>query len=206
MIEELKQHKLLLAVMGVLIFVKFVLIPVQEWQKDTATELELKRKKLFKAEYMLENLESFQKSNKELLRALSQAEDTLFDAKPDAEFELEQQIALEQLFKKYNLQIDNIGWKRAKSIAELDLKQYDVDVRFSGSLPDAIELTLAIEEMGKQIYVSDYNYTFRTISGKSSMDVRGARLTLSLLAHGKDAGLSGGSRQQQVIQSGMNDV
>jgi len=180
---ELKQHALLLMFIALLLVVKFIIIPVFDWQNDVLAKITLLEKKQHKIDKVLLHKDDNTQLNNQLTSVLKQVDGMFFPFQTEANFKLNQQKMLESLLTKHNLTTQNIGWKTSSSFAELDLVRYPIDIRFTGKTTDVIEFIAALEANKQRVEIKTFNLSFKGQREKSLGRING-NITLYLFLEG----------------------
>ena len=134
-------QKNLLLVLGVLVTVKFMLLPLLEWQHLELQELKAKIYKLQKMDHIIENAPK----NEEQLRELAAKIDTLspyFYSNSD-KVKLEIQDDIEKIFSSNNVAIERFSWISGASISE-EIVPLRVLVGFMGETRDVFRALILI--------------------------------------------------------------
>ncbi len=159
--KELKEKAGLLSIMAALFVVKFVLVPVLEWQNDTLANISALEKRLYKINKVLAD-EKESAGNNTLLNAELQKIDQIFiPYQSEANLKLTQQKKIEDLIKEYNINLSNIGWQTITDIPELSIKRYSLQVVFAGKAESAVNFINRIESQPYFIGLSEITLTLR---------------------------------------------
>ncbi|WDE03948.1 hypothetical protein SG34_021635 [Thalassomonas viridans] len=177
--QVIKQYGLLLSVLVFLLLLKFIIVPVYEWQQQTQATNALLSHRLHKSTFALNNRTEIAVQVQEMQKQLSSAGNLFFDYKDENVFQLNQQQWLEQQFERHDISVSNIGWQTAVPLASLGLIQHEVLVSFKGNAFDIQRVQVFFESQGKWIEFVDFNYRFGKRRGDKLSDISG-RMSLRL--------------------------
>ena len=180
--QELKKYQGLLSVLVVLLVAKFVVVPVFDWQESLYQENQANQKKLLKVKRLIEEQDQLLARDTLVSGALDGAEKLIFKVESEAEFKLTQQQFLEELLAKHNLRAENFGWQSGILLDEVNIKQLQLQLRFSGSIVDLVNFVAALEQLEQRYHVVNFNVNF----SKGSTFFRGGRLALSVYINNDD--------------------
>lgn len=147
--QELYKYRLELAVIGFLIFLKFLYIPIEEWQSDIQDKTEFEQIKLAKAERALRNSTNISDAQVKLNDYVKSAEGMLFDVDNESAFELQMQQAFEKDVADKKLKLLNFGWKSSKISNRRLVKEKVAEIQVEGSLNNIIKLMTTLESNTK---------------------------------------------------------
>lgn len=143
--ESFKKNKDTILIIAVLILLKFVAVPVIEWQEQKQVELHLLAKKLAKYEQIASNKNNITKDADLLSNKIYQIEKQFVDTQEVGVFELQMQQHVEAQLKEYNLRSTNIGWKPTVLVADDYLQRHILDFSFEGKTENIVTYLLALE-------------------------------------------------------------
>ena len=142
--NDIKKHALALFVIAILLYFKFIMVPILEWQDTNLLKLALLERKINKVEQLLTNKVSIEKSQNDLSEHLKKLNHNFFQPQPVEEFKLQQQKLIEQELTSLGLNINSIGWKNNQNLDNAPLTQFQVDIGFSGKSEQVIEYLLSV--------------------------------------------------------------
>ena len=171
---ELKQHAWLLALLTLLAFAKFFIVPVFEWQDRQLAEIKLLDKKQHKISTVLKEKDNITKLNKKLETILEQVDGFISPYQDEAKFKLNQQKMLESLLAKFNLTTQHVGWQAARPEDEFLLTRYPILIRFSGKTTDVISFLAATDMNPQRIEVNEFNFSLKGQREKSVGRINGS--------------------------------
>tara|TARA_R110002167_G_scaffold366448_1_gene597397 strand:- start:20056 stop:20679 length:624 start_codon:yes stop_codon:yes gene_type:complete len=159
--NEIKKHALALSLIAILIIVKFILVPVIDWQDNTLTNIRLLEKKQIKIENVLNDQTRNLSKKRQLIDIVTDMEVAFFPYQSESAFKISQQKKLEALLSKYNLLSQNIGWQTSTVFDELSITRYPVQLRFQGELLDVITFFSVLESEQRKIKIADFNLSLK---------------------------------------------
>ena len=142
--NELKKHALALSVIAILIYFKFIIVPMVDWQDEKLLKLALLERKITKVEQLLINKNSVQELQNSLGEYLTTLNHSFYPAQPIEAFKLQQQKRIEEELTNFGLNINSIGWKNNQTLNEAPLIQFRVDIAFGGKSEQVIEFLLSL--------------------------------------------------------------
>jgi len=181
---ELKKHALLIAFIAILIVIKFVLIPVIEWQDNQLQEIRLLEKKQQKIDKVLLNTSKVENLNLQLNKVLLKVNTALFSYQKESIFKLNQQKMLEAMLKKHDLKLDRIGWKTSAEVSESAMIAYRLEMRLKGKTANVIQFITDLESHDKLIEINKFTVSFKGQNNKKLGTIIG-NLTLQLYSYNK---------------------
>ncbi|GAA5142102.1 hypothetical protein [Thalassotalea piscium] len=164
--DELKKHSLLITLMVILGAVKFILVPVYDWQDAQLAEIKLLAKKKSKIENILNQEETFQQNHEKLAAEVKKGNAVFFPYQKEADFKLTQQKLLESLFKKHQVAASNIGWQVITPIPEININSFQIRVQFTGETLNVIQFMGALERYPQRIEITEFYLDLANQSGK----------------------------------------
>jgi len=156
---ELKQHAWLLSLVALLLIVKFIIVPIFDWQDMKLAKIILLEKKQAKIDNVLTKKSN--NVNADLDLTLAQANKIFFSFQPSAAFKLEQQKMLESMLEKHKVKPINIGWKTSTFFEQLQITRYPLNVQFTGKTIDIIKFLTAIEAKENRIEIESLNLSIK---------------------------------------------
>lgn len=161
----------LLSVIAFLALLRFLVVPIFEWQDETLAKTQQLQKKIDKSLVYINNATKLEAYNVDLSNALAvrnQAREVYSDV---GRYQLAKQRQLESLFQQYDIRIKTSNWLEPIKTAQSVTLQYSF--QFSGKLKNLIPLHLALSKLGRDILVT-----------RISMNVSGQRGTSLGLLNG----------------------
>ncbi len=181
MFEDLKRYKLSLILIGLLVFVRFVVYPLYDWQLEQYNTNSMLKNKLERVESLLVAQAEHEAKVKEIQNNISQADSMFLVAKDVASFQLERQQWLEASLVEFELRASNVGWSPKQEISELSLSKFSVQVNLLGTTEQLIRFMTFLHEQPFYVEVSDFNVSFIRQS-KTSLGSSRVRVNLAFYA------------------------
>lgn len=183
--ETLKQKPYLITLLVLLVAMKFIVMPIIEWQNNKQVELQLSDKRLAKSQFAIANQDAIQPLIEKLQEQVQRTTVRLYPHQNENAFKLAQQKELETLVSDLGLKVNGIGWLNS-TITDNGIIQYQMQLNVSGDGVKIPQLFAAIEGGKHWIAVDDFNIAFRRQS-KTNIGESNARMTLNyyMLAKGE---------------------
>lgn len=175
--EIFKQKPYLLTLLVVLASVKFIVMPILDWQNNKLVELRLSEKRLAKSEYAIANQDKIEPRLASLNEQVGATNSRLFPHQDENTFKLEQQKQLESLIARLGLKVNGIGWLNSTSSDDA-IMRYQMQLNVGGDGVKIPQLFAAIEGGERWISIDDFTVAFRR-QGKQYIGESNARITLN---------------------------
>lgn len=180
--NELRQHSFLLGLVAILLLIKYVFLPLIDWQDSVVIENKNLNKKLQKSFYVINHEVDNVEFNNRLDELLNLAEPVLFPPAVEVEFKLSTQQKLEKALESRSLTLSKIAWQSMKNVGETNLKEYFIDTHIDGNTLKLVEFLIAIEE-DKRFGINKFNIDMN--SSKDNLGYSRARVTFYLYMKGE---------------------
>jgi len=175
--NELKKHAVLLSVLSLLLLVKFIYVPIVDWQNALYLNLQQQEKKLTKIDKVLKQKDKVTQANAQLDKLLAIKTSVFFSQAQESKFQLAQQKMIESLFEKNNVKVTKFAWRKTQQLVTLSANHYKVQVNIKGKTSDLVQLMSAVEHYTPYIEVSDFslkvqrqkNLLLGTVSGNLTL-------------------------------------
>ena len=159
--NELKRHYLALSFIAMLLCLKFVFVPIIDWQEEKLAKLALLDRKTHKIEQLLLNKASLDIQHQELQSYLVEFDKQFYPTYPVDTFKLQQQKLIESKVNQFDLIITNIGWKNQTDLLDAPLIEFPIEYAVDGTIEDVIRYILSTSEKEPFIELSGLVLTFR---------------------------------------------
>jgi hypothetical protein len=156
--ESIKQHSTALFLIGLLVIIKFALLPVLQWQENTIASNALLEKRLVKSAYAIANKEQMQSTLTKSSKQLSQLNKTVFNYQATNNFKLAQQKQLESLFEQHKVAITSIVWQAPVPLNQWQLNKFQIQLRVKGTVTAMQKIHAVLESQPQWIATEDYNF------------------------------------------------
>lgn len=162
----LNNRKLVIGTIAVLASLKFIVVPVIDWQNEQAAVYEKKLRQLNKGLSLLNNreeltaeIESWRAQNVQYIELMAQP------AKSATSFQLAKQNDLDKLLEKHGLKAKRSNW--LEHIEQGVVEEHKLELSLSGQLKDFISLVIEIEQASPRMAIVDYRMTISKMSPAS---------------------------------------
>lgn len=166
---------ILLSLVGVLLVIKFVLLPLQQTQQDMYTQLEGLNKRLERSQALLaekETLKQWQSTQQQQLQKLLQPYPEVANA---SQYRLTLQQQLQQLAAENQVSVTFFDWLTDTSLEVFNLQRGRISLRLEGDASRIMQLHLQLEQQFPHFLLRDIRATWR-----GGLE-RGSRIELNLL-------------------------
>jgi hypothetical protein len=162
--QLLRNYPYLTGLMVLLVALKFLLVPLYQWQNDTLWSISQNDKRLSRANSAITNINSNRAQLAILQQQRSKLQALFYPWQAEASFKLEQQQILEALLAKHNFKVNNIGWTYSAKILGQPFIKHQLSVSFAGETFELPKLYLALEN--KPQWIEVVNFSFNLIGQK----------------------------------------
>lgn len=173
---------ILIGFLTVLLAIRFLIMPIFDWQTETVERLAIDEKRLDKLETSGENLPLLQGQFQLIQKVSDGLDEIVHTLSSEQQFKLEQQQKLENLLEQYNLSSLRFGWSESISLSEQGADMYRAQIQLKGKLSDFIPLHLELESNSPVIQVSGLEVRLdrqtRTQLGTATIDLELSFYTL----------------------------
>ncbi|WP_076411001.1 hypothetical protein [Shewanella sp. UCD-KL12] len=148
---------LLLSLLAVLFVLRFVVVPIFDWQNATIEETNSLQNKLDKSAAYIDDLPKLRAFGDELTAALAarhQASETYNDI---GRYQIAKQRQFEQMFTANNIEIRSSNW--LDPIATAKGVTLQLRLQFSGQVNQFIQLHTQIAALGDSVHVTNLSLT-----------------------------------------------
>jgi hypothetical protein len=144
---DLKQpkHQLALGALAILILLKFVAVPLFDWQNEQLNNLISLQKRASKSHSVIVNQAQITASQQKITAQLTAINKLFVAYKNEAEFKLVMQQQLEQTIAKNQLQINNSSWLPSIAVANGQLMRHQLRLSIKGNMLDFKNLITLLE-------------------------------------------------------------
>lgn len=176
-LQELRRHKLALSVIAVLVVIKFLLVPLMEWQEQKVSEIALLESKQNRMQQIFSNQQQLESYQLRLQQRLQEAQRYFLPLKDDSAFQLEQQKWLEARVNEHELKLSNIGWSPKLDMPELNAAVFRAQLSLEGRTLDVINFLQHLHSQSHYIEVRDMTINY---SRQTARKLGRARVRLNL--------------------------
>ncbi|WP_340676890.1 hypothetical protein [Paraglaciecola sp.] len=182
--QAFKQYQLHLTFVAVLLAIKFVILPLFDWQDQQLLEIQLLNNKINRIDNVLKNRNQILEHKSALELMLADNESVFFNSDSLATFQLEQQQWLENKIKKYELDVGNIGWSPQQTLAEFDLTAHFVQLNVDGRGNNIFRFIQELQADKHYVGVQAFNVNFKR---QNKLNLGAARVRLNLVFYRQGA-------------------
>lgn len=163
--------KKLLAVLAVLLILRFVFVPVFEWQDETLAQVQQQKLQLEKAERVIERTEILQNSIDNLKGKIAAVEKNYYQQQSNNAFRLQIQQEMEKLFVEHNVKLKNFDWTNE---VEGLVTQNRATIAFDGNTIDLTKLQLTLAQSPVIIDIPQWRAVIKRMKEDSFGKVTGS--------------------------------
>ena len=158
--ESLKKHRLALGFIALLILIKWLIVPLYDWQQSTLQSNNTLAQRLAKSAYALKNQQQTAATLVAQTTLLEQAENALFNYQAANSFQLAQQKVIESIFATYQMQISHLDWQIPVPLTSLPLTEYELKLRFTGKASALAKLLSTLNSQDQWFTFDNFQFRF----------------------------------------------
>ena len=167
-VQQFKKYKLLLLITLLLIVIKFIIVPIFNWQSVQISKAESQQLRLIKANSIIAQKESFTLAADSASESLRQYEDALFDSEEINGFKIDKQKEISRYLKENNLTLLNIGWQPELQFLNAQLHREQVRLNIGGETHNVAQFIYFIENHSKLVSVEQLSFNIRGLTPDES--------------------------------------
>ena len=156
----MQNKRLLLAVLGCLLLIRFVIVPLWGWQNDAIAELKALTKQQAKVNALLKNesllRDTIAEVHSDKVKFLQNVQQT----KDQPSLSLNLQKTWQKVAKTNSVEVDLFNWVAHKLEVEPDIYSAKITARFVGRYPNIGKTLLTVEEF-PGVYISEIRFDWR---------------------------------------------
>jgi hypothetical protein len=172
--QLLRNYPYLSGLLVLLVVLKFLFVPLVQWQNDTLWSISQNDKRLSRATGAITDIDSNRGQLEALQQQLGQLQTFIYPSQDEASFKLEQQQWVEVLIAKHNFKVSNIGWTYSAQVLGQPLIKHQLSVSFDGNTFDLPNLYLALDSNPQWIDVTGFSFNLIGQNEKSLGRFRGS--------------------------------
>jgi hypothetical protein len=172
--QVLRNYPYLTGLLVLLLVLKFLLVPLIQWQNETLWSIKQNHKRLSHAATASVNMSTNQRELSRLQQQLKQIQGVFYPPQKEASFKLEQQQLLESLLAKHHFTVSNIGWTYSAQVLGQPLIKHQLSVSFDGDTFDLPSLYLTLDRNPQWIDVMSFSFNLMGQNEKSLGRFRGS--------------------------------
>lgn len=176
--RELKKHSIALGLITLLLVLKFIFVPLIQWQDIQINTVAMLERKIEKVESLLLADNLLNEQHFVLSSALSNLEREIFFYQDESAFQLKQQKIVESNLSKSALKVSSIGWQTTVVLRKLPLLQFSLEYRVSGKTNKMVEYLIQLKGQDITPDVQALNFSFRN-QNKGTLGSISARIRVT---------------------------
>ena len=172
---DLKQPKqqLALGALVILIALKFLIVPLFDWQNSQLAQLTNLQKRAVKSQNVIVNQSQINQAQ-QIINAQLEAVNSLFvDYQRESEFKLAMQQQIEQTISNNQLQINTSSWLPSITVANNQLIRHQLRLNLKGKIRDFINLITLLESKTPKAELKSLNINLKGQNNESLGRVEG---------------------------------
>lgn len=151
------KNKLALGALGVLVFLKFVVVPLFDWQNMQLGSIANLQKRVSKSQNVIANQNQITKSQQRISKQLKAINSLFIDYKAESEFKLSMQQKVEQTIAINKLQINSSNWLPSLLVADGQLIRHQIRLSIKGNMLDFTSLITELESSKPKAELKTFN-------------------------------------------------
>jgi predicted PurR-regulated permease PerM len=165
--------KPLLIVLFLLLALRFVMVPVIDWQQEQLDEIAAKQTKVEKADSVIARFPQLQQALEQVQQNNKQQLANYYGHESANSLKLQLQQELEALFLKHKIKVINFSW-----VAEIEnpITEFRAKISYEGKTDDFAKLQLAIARYPKRINIAEWTSYINKMAENSLGDASGTIL------------------------------
>ncbi len=172
---DLKQpkHQLALAALVLLVSLKFIVVPLIDWQNTQLAQLTNLEKRAAKSQNVIANQGQISQSQQSINAQLEAINELFVNTQREGEFKLAMQQQLEQTVASNQLQINTSSWLPSIAVANNQLIRHQLRLNLKGKMRDFINLITLLESKTPKAELKSLNINLKGQNNKSLGRVEG---------------------------------
>lgn len=172
---DLKQpkHQLALGVLVILIALKFLIVPLFDWQNSQLAQLANLQKRAVKSQNVIINQSQINQAQQTINAQLKAVNSLFVDYQRESEFKLAMQQQIEQTIANNQLQINTSSWLPSITVANNQLIRHQLRLNLKGKMRDFISLIILLESQTPKAELKSVNINLKGQNNKSLGRVEG---------------------------------
>lgn len=144
----------MLYVLALLLIIRFILVPILEWQQTQIDSIKSKELQLSKTNHVIDNVAEMNEALQRLTNSNQEKQVRYFEQTSTNAFKLQLQQQVESLFSQYELKITNFSW-----VTDLpgQISQARAKISFEGSTVSFAKVQIAISQLPKFLNIAQWD-------------------------------------------------
>lgn len=172
---DLKQpkHQLALGALVILIALKFLIVPLFDWQNSQLAQLANLQKRAVKSQNVIVNQSQINQAQQTINAQLKAVNSLFVDYQRESEFKLAMQQQIEQTIANNQLQINTSSWLPSITVANNQLIRHQLRLNLKGKMRDFINLITLLESKTPKAELKSLNINLKGQNNESLGRVEG---------------------------------
>lgn len=160
---DLKQpkHQLALGALVILIALKFLIVPLFDWQNSQLAQLANLQKRAVKSQNVIVNQIQINQAQQTINAQLEAVNSLFVDYQRESEFKLAMQQQIEQTIANNQLQINTSSWLPSITVANNQLIRHQLRLNLKGKMRDFINLITLLESKTPKAELKSLNINLK---------------------------------------------
>jgi len=159
-LEELKHNRYAILVILFIASLKFIALPMMDWQDEKVEQLWLLEKRLVKLDSLFENEDLLDEQIAKVNTLLPELESQLYSLE-EGEFKLAKQQEIEKQLSSFDLSLKSFGWLSSVELKDKGLTKLSGELAIEGRTERIILFLAELESSNKYIEVEKFNMNLR---------------------------------------------
>lgn len=169
----MQNKPLLLVFLLALILIKFVALPVSEWQQQQLAELALLDNKLEKTKRLVQNRQDLEAAFSAVEKPYQEFISRVPQTSDKQKYRLEFQQHIETMLATHKVQLVSFSWQGDKPLEHADISEARIELRLRGLPLDYVKAIADIQQQLPLFKTEDVYYTFSgSLMPNMQMDAR----------------------------------
>lgn len=172
---DLKQpkHQLALGALVILIALKFLIVPLFDWQNSQLAQLANLQKRAVKSQNVIVNQSQINQAQQTINAQLKAVNSLFVDYQRESEFKLAMQQQIEQTIANNQLQINTSSWLPSITVASNQLIRHQLRLNLKGKMRDFINFITLLESKTPKAELKSLNINLKGQNNESLGRVEG---------------------------------
>lgn len=160
---DLKQpkHQLALAALVLLLSLKFIVVPLIDWQNTQLAQLANLQKRAVKSQNVIINQSQINQAQQTINAQLEAINELFVNTQREGEFKLAMQQQIEQTIANNQLQINTSSWLPSIAVANNQLIRHQLRLNLKGKMRDFINLITLLESKTPKAELKSLNINLK---------------------------------------------
>lgn len=167
------KHKLAFGLLATLLLLKFLLVPLFDWQNEQLSNITNLQKRASKSQNVITNQSQITQSQQRITAQLNAINSLFIGYKNDAEFKLAMQQQIEQSLANNQLQINNSSWLPSINVANEQLMRHQLRLSIKGTLLNFKNFITLLESTPPQVALKTFNINLKGQNSEQLGQVEG---------------------------------